>query len=119
MDLVQLAPDRVKCWRTLTPSVLSPAVEPCLLNGLPSIPIPRFSPPIRCSSILNFFLNTFPLSRSWSSYFSYTLKLTAENLIEFSGTIHPIDMANPIQSSHSYVTDNVHVCIESAIHSSI
>jgi len=97
MDLVQLAPDRVKCCSMLTPArLVSPVVAPCLINGLvPSIPVPRFSPPIRSSSIPNFFLNTFPPPRYWSSYFSYTLRLTAENLIEFSGGIHPIDVANP------------------------
>jgi hypothetical protein len=43
--------------------------------------------------------NTFPPSRSWSSPSSYNLRLTVQNLFDFS--IHPFYVSNPIQSSQS------------------
>jgi hypothetical protein len=86
---------------------------PSLLNGfLPFIPIPRCFPQIRNASLLNICPNTVPLSRPWPSFSSYSCRSNVENLLGFSGIIHPNNVTNPIPSSHSYKGDNVHVFLQ-------
>jgi hypothetical protein len=63
--------------------------------------------------LLNICPNTLPPSRSWPSCCSYTLRLTVENLLDFSGTILLIYVATPIQYSHSYGGNSIHIFIQS------
>ena len=83
-----------------------------LLNGLLIlIPIPRYFPAIRNFSRLNICPKALPTPRSWSSSCPYTLRQTVENLLDLTGVVYPNNVANPIQSSHSYEGKNVHVFI--------
>jgi len=83
-----------------------------LLNDLIFIPIPRCFPPIRNSSLLNICPNALLKPRPCFSSCPYTLRLTADNLLQLSGGIYPINVANPIQSSHSHEAENVNICTQ-------
>ena len=90
--------------------VLQSQVDFRLLNGLlPFFPIPSNFSPLLNPSLVNIWPKTLPPSVSWSSSYPYTPRLSAENLLDCSGTIHPTDLTSPILPSHSCDADNVHV----------
>lgn len=88
------------------PTVLSGSLHPQRPSS-----VPIYFSPIRDSCTLNICPNTFSPSRSLSSSCPYTARLTVEYLLGFCSIIHPTDVANPVQSSYSYNSNNVHVFI--------